>query len=347
MPGKGGIKKPRGNGGMLRYIEFRAPKRAVMARAGLPVPAADEALIETSQSGISAGTERMWFEGSASALRSGRRAYPYRPGYELVGRVAAAGAEFAAAPVGARVFAMKPHGSHAVLQRHDPWVVLPDPLGDDDALAIALTATALHAIHRSAMTVGDGAAVAGLGALGFIMVQVLAASFAGPVIALTASAEKAALALAHGAGTALTYAELPDARASLPPLQTVFDCSGAAANVARLLPLARPQGEIVLAGFYNEPVALDGETLFDRELTVKAVRSAGALADGGEYNRWDRRHNLALAAALVAAGKVTARHLVTHRFPAERFADAYRLIADRAKSRDAIQVCLTWGEVGT
>ncbi|HEX3936050.1 MAG TPA: zinc-binding dehydrogenase, partial [Xanthobacteraceae bacterium] len=243
---------------MLRYIEFLAPNRAVMARTGLPVPAPDEALIETVLSGISAGTERMWFDGSAGALRSGRRAYPYRPGYALVGRVAAAGAEFAEAPVGARVFAMKPHGSHTVLRRHDPWVALPEALDDDDALAIALTATALHAIHRSAMTVGDGAVVAGLGALGFIMVQVLAASFAGPVIALTGTAEKARLALEHGASAALTYADLPDARATLPPIQTVFECSGVAANVARLLPLARPQGEIVLAGFYNEPVALDG-----------------------------------------------------------------------------------------
>lgn len=332
---------------MQRYIEFLAPNRAVMARTGLPVPAPGEALIVTIQSGISAGTERMWFDGSAGALRSGRRAYPYRPGYELVGRVAAAGSGFTDVPVGARVFAMKPHGSHALLSRDDAWVALPEPLGDDDAVAIALTATALHAIHRSGMTVGDGAIVAGLGALGFILVQVLAASFAGPVIALTGTPEKTALARSHGATTALTYAELPAARGALPPVQTVFDCSGAATNIARLLPLARRQGEIVLAGFYNEPIALDGETIFDRELTIKGVRGAGATRGGTDDNRWDRRRNLALAGALVAAGKVRARRLVTHRFPADRFDDAYRLIADRSKSRDAIQVCLTWDEAGT
>jgi 3-hydroxyethyl bacteriochlorophyllide a dehydrogenase len=316
-----------------------------MARADLAAPAPTEALIETSLSGISAGTERMWFDGSAGALRSGRGAYPYRPGYELVGRIAAVGAEFAGAAVGARIFAMKPHGSHAMLNARDAWVALPEALGDEDAVAIALTATALHAIHRSSMTVGDGAIVAGLGALGFIMMQVLAASFAGPVIALTGTAAKAELALSHGASAALTYADLPACRASLPPIQTVFECSGAAANVTRLMPLARPQGEIVLAGFYNEPVALDGETLFERELTVKGVRAAGAREGNSDYNRWDRRHNLALAGALVAAGKVRTRALVTHRFPADRFDDAYRLIADGARARDAIQVCLAWGEM--
>ncbi|HEY5209637.1 MAG TPA: zinc-binding alcohol dehydrogenase [Stellaceae bacterium] len=301
-------------------------------------------LPNTDLSGISLGTERMWLDGSAAALRSGRRAYPYRPGYELVGRVAAVGPAFADAAVGSRVFAMKPHGSHALLQRRDSWVALPETLGDEDAVAVALTATALHAVHRSAMTVGDGAVVAGLGTLGFILLQVLAASFAGPVIALTGTAEKAALALRHGASAVLTYDDLPAMRASLPPIQTVFECSGAAANVARVASLARSQGEIVLAGFYNEPIALDGETLFDRELTLKGVRAAGAHVSGGDYNRWDRRRNLALATTLVAAGKVRAHALVTHRFPAARFADAYRLIADRAESRAAIQICLDWRE---
>jgi 2-desacetyl-2-hydroxyethyl bacteriochlorophyllide A dehydrogenase len=333
-----------GDGIMLRYIEFQAPNRAVMARAPLPIPAPDEALIETVQSGISLGTERMWLDGSAGALRSGRRGYPYRPGYELIGRVAAAGPEFTGAAVGGRVFAMKPHGSHALIKAGDLWLPLPNRLDDDDALAIALTATALHAVHRSTMTVGDGAVVAGLGTLGLIMLQVLAATMAGPVVALTGTARKAALAVMHGAAMALTYDELPDWRGSLPEIQTVFECSGVAANVARVLPLARAQGEIVLSGFYTEPIQLDGETLFAHELTVKGVRGAGGAAADDEYNRWNRRRNLALAGKLVAAGKVRTRHLVTHRFAAERFDEAYRLIADRERSRGAIRVCLSWRE---
>jgi 2-desacetyl-2-hydroxyethyl bacteriochlorophyllide A dehydrogenase len=328
----------------MRYIEFPAPNRAVMNHVVLPAPGPDEAIVESVQSAISLGTERMWLDGSAAALRSGRRGYPYRPGYALVGRVAAAGADFADAAVGARLFAMKPHGSHAVLRRDEPWVALPDHVSDDDAAAIALTATALHAVHRSAMMLGDGAVVAGLGALGFVLLQVLAASFAGPVVALTNSAEKAALARARGATLALTYAELSGAVAALPPIQSAFECSGIAANVARLQPLLRAQGEIVLAGFYNEPVALDGETLFARELTVKSVRAAGATGGDSEYNRWDRKRNLVLARDFVAAGKVGTRGLITHRFPAARFDDAYRLVAEPARRRDAIRVALDWRE---
>ena len=325
---------------MRRYIEFAAAHRATMAQAPIPEPGAGEGLVVTSLSGISVGTERMWLDGSAGALRSGRRGYPYRPGYELVGRIAGAG--FAGIPVGGRVFAMKPHGSHAVLGRDDSWLPLPDHVADEDAIAIALTATALHAVHRSSMTVGDAAMVAGLGALGLIMIQVLAASFAGPVIALTRNAAKGAIARAHGATRVVTYDTLGDA--ALPPAQCIFECSGVAANVPRLLPLARAQGELVLVGSYTAPIILDGETIFAKELTVKGVRASGAAAGDNEFNRWDRRRNLELAGALVAAGTVRMRGLVTHRFAAERFDEAYRLIADPARRADAIQICLLWRE---
>ncbi|MGH7074856.1 MAG: hypothetical protein ACREFD_11730, partial [Stellaceae bacterium] len=214
---------------MRAYIEFTRPYRAILTPAPVPRPRAGEAVVETILTGISAGTEGMWLDGSAGALASGRRGYPYRPGYALVGRVVAADPGWLGAAPGARIFAMKPHGSHATMTADDLWLPLPDHVADEDAVAIALTATALHAVHRSALTVGDGAAVAGLGALGLILIQVLAASFSGPVIALTGSAGKRRLALAHGASHALTYDELPGAE--LPAVPCVFDCTGIGANV--------------------------------------------------------------------------------------------------------------------
>jgi 2-desacetyl-2-hydroxyethyl bacteriochlorophyllide A dehydrogenase len=325
---------------VLEYIEIASPYRAALIRAPLSPPRAGEGLVETVLSGISAGTERMWLQGTAGALRSGRRGYPYRPGYALVGRVVEIGPGFDGPPPGARLFAMKPHGSHATLLAGDRWFELPDHVKDEDAVGIALTATALHAVHRSSMTVGDGAVVAGLGVLGLVLIEVLAASFAGPVIAVTASPAKRQIALDRGATRALLYDELADA--NLTPVQCVFDCTGVAANVAGLLELARPQGEIVLVGFYTEPITVDGEALFARELTIKSVRATGGVASGNEYDRWDRGANLALAGRLIASGKVRPRSLVTHRFAASRFEEAYQLISDPERRRAAIQVCLDW-----
>jgi len=317
---------------MLRYIEFPAPRRAVMARADLPRCGPGEALVETTSSGVSMGTERMWLEGSATALRSGRKSYPYRPGYALTGRIVAAGADFAAAPPGARIFAMKPHGSHAVVGADDLWLPLGDDTGDDDALAIALTATALHAVERAAPCGGDAVAVAGLGVLGLLLVQVLAATEAGPVVALTGSPDKRDVARGHGATLALSHDEA--ARRTLPPIRTWFECSGVAANLARLLTLARGGGEIMLAGFYTETLSLDFEPIFAHELSIRAVRGIG---DGAS-----RRRNLARAAALIASGAVRMPRVKAQRFDADDFAEAYRLVADRERSRAAPRVVLDW-----
>jgi len=316
---------------MWRYIEFEAPYRAVMARGDVPRPGPAEALVEAHRSGVSVGTERMWFDGTATALRSGRRSYPYCPGYALTGRIVAAGPAFTGAPVGTRVFAMKPHGSHAVLGAGDLWLPLGHGTGDDDALGIALTATALHAVERAECR-NDAVAVAGLGLLGLLLVQVLAATVSAPVVALTGSPDKRALARDHGAALALTYDE---ARAGgLPPIRTWFDCSGVASNVARLLTLAPPGGEIVLAGFYTDELTLDFEALFAKELTVKAVRSIG---DGAA-----REGNLARAGALIASGQVRMPLVPAQRFAAEDFAAAYGLVADRDRSRATMRVVLEW-----
>jgi 2-desacetyl-2-hydroxyethyl bacteriochlorophyllide A dehydrogenase len=215
---------------------------------------------------------------------------------------------------------------------------------EEDALAVSLAATAIHAIHRSGIAIGDGAAVAGLGVLGMIMLQVLAATIGGPIVALTRTPAKTELALASGATHAFMYDEFRMRQASLPPVQAVFECSGVSTNVSGLLTIPRPQGVIVLAGFYNDPIALDGEALFRRELTLFAVRSAGSHLDDNEYNRWDRRRNVAFASSLLAAGKIKARHLVTHRFPSDRHLDAYDLILDGRNQRmNPLQVCLYWG----
>ncbi|MGH6980015.1 MAG: zinc-binding dehydrogenase [Stellaceae bacterium] len=304
-----------------------------MARDAVPTPGPGEAVLEAVCSAVSVGTERMWLDGSATALRSGRRSYPYRPGYALVGRIAETGAGFGVSR-GARVFAMKPHGSHALLRHDDLWLPLSDDTGDDDALAIALTATALHAVARANLRPGDAAAVAGLGLLGLLLIQVLAATVAGPVVALTGSPAKLGAARAHGATLALRHDEPAGRLGELPPIRAWFECSGVAANVGRLMPLVRARGEIVLAGFYTETLALDGEAMFAGELTVKAVRSIG---DGAE-----RAANLRRAASLIASGQVRMPLVPAQRFAAEDFAAAYGLIADRDRSRATMRVVLEW-----
>lgn len=307
------------------------PADAVRARAGL--------------TGVSAGTERMWYEGSNPAIRSGRRGYPYFPGYEFVGAVEEVGTDVTDVAPGQRVFAMKPHASHAVLRPTDYWVSLPDHVADEDAIGIALTATALHAAHRAPLRVGDTGAVVGMGTVGFLCLQVLKAAGASTVVAVSRSARKRALALELGADLALApnHASLVGAaheRTGGRGADVVFECAGVGRAVQTAMELVRPQGHVVIAGFHTDPFPVSGELFFSKEATLHSVRGSGSTEPTGELNRWSRRENVRAAAELVASGKIRMAPLVTHRVQAPDLAAAYEIIGDA--EADFIQVIMDW-----
>ena len=70
-------------------VVLEEPKRVTLARLPLDEPAPDQVMVETLWSGVSAGTERLLFEGRMPAFPG--MGYPLVPGYESVGRVVDAG----------------------------------------------------------------------------------------------------------------------------------------------------------------------------------------------------------------------------------------------------------------
>lgn len=295
--------------------------------------------------GISAGTERMWFEGTNPALVSGRRGYPYFPGYEFVGEITEVGSAAEGARVGDRVFAMKPHASEVTLGPDDYWTRLPDALSSEDALGIALTATNLHALHRVRLQAGDVAVVVGLGTLGFLCCQVLRASGAGTVVAISRSERKRSLALELGADGAFApgdsdLVERVGALTGGRGADVAFECAGVSSAVDTALACVRSQGHVVVAGFHVEPFSVSGERFFSKEVTLHSVRASGSTQPTGEFVRWSRRENLAAAARLVAAGRVLTEPLITHRIPAPDLKQAYEVVTTTESGY--IQVVLDW-----
>lgn len=286
-------------------------------------------LLETIISGISAGTEGMWYNGSASALKSGRKNYPYFPGYELVGRVVAKGKAVTDYVLGDLVFAMKPHATHALLKPSDIYFKLSSDIILEDALAIALTGTALHAVHRSSITAGDPVAVIGLGTLGFILVQLLSRVLSCPIRVITRSESKRQLAY-----------KLAESLEANDLIFSAFDTTGMNAGIQVAAEVVQSQGEIIAVGFYNSPVALDGELLFTKELSLKGVRGTGSNIVSPEFNRWDKEKTMQFASQLVFSKKISITPIITHRFKAVDIHKAYDII--ETKSADYIQIVIDW-----
>ena len=101
----------------------------------------------------------------------------------------------------------------------------------------------------------------------------------------------------------------------------VVEAAGSEASLARCGELVAPGGTIVVLGVHFGPVQLDWMPLFHKEARV--IPSLGYCAHDGGREMED-------AAAMLADDPDIARTLITHRFPIEDAAEAFRVASDRA-----------------
>ena len=143
----------------------------------------NEAIIKTSTSLISAGTELS----RVFAIKEGF-SYPVRPGYSSIGTVLAKGKELEDLNIGDKVFY---DGPHASVNRHrrdnktqDPKIFkIPEDMDDHHASLICLGLVAMNGVNSTEIKLGDTLAVFGLGTIG-IMAALLYQELGARVIAV-------------------------------------------------------------------------------------------------------------------------------------------------------------------
>ncbi|MBO0731055.1 MAG: NAD(P)-dependent alcohol dehydrogenase [Acidimicrobiaceae bacterium] len=193
--------------------------------------------------------------------------------------------------------------------------LVPLPAGLDPVSAAPLTDAGLtpyHAIRRSEAKLGEGsnAVVIGVGGLGHLAVQLLAATVPARIIAVDARA--VALELARAAGAADCVEAGPDAATAIREATSgqgadvVLDFVGLDATMALAASVARPLGDVTIVG-------IGGGTLPVSFFSVPYEVSIQTTYWG---NRWELESLLALA----AQGKV--RPQVTT-YPLEQAVDVY------------------------
>lgn len=310
-------------------VVMERPEHLALRRLPLATPGEDDVVVEVEWSGISTGTERLLWSGRMPPFPG--MGYPLIPGYESVGRVVAAGAA-SGTRHGARVFVPGARWSGAVrglfggAARH---LVAPGrrvlPLADhlgEEAVLLALAATAWHAmqspahVNASAPNVtspapaSSGTAtcvppdlIVGHGVLGRLLARLTLATGAPPPVVWERNPTRAA-----GANGYEVIAPEDDRREGY---RAIFEASGDAAGLDRLIAKLAPGGEIVLAGFYAEPISFAFPPAFLREarLRVAAEWAAGDLATVRD---------------MVEAGRVSLAGLITHRAAAAAADAAYR-----------------------
>lgn len=301
-------------------VVMEAPERLVLSRLDLPAPGADELLVEIDWSGISTGTERLLWSGRMPHFPG--MGYPLVPGYEAVGRVVATGCA-ATMAVGTRVFVpgAKCYGAvRGLFGAASARLVVPEsrvvPLEADlgeQGVLIALAATAHHAIAGGALP----DLIVGHGVLGRLLARLTLLAGGDPVVW-----ERDAQRRRDAAG----YRVVDPAHDSRRDYGAIYDVSGDPTVLDGLIAHAAHGGEIVLAGFYAEPLQFAFPPAFIREVRLRVAAE------------W-REPDLVAVKKLLASGELSLAGLVTHREPAMRADAAYRTaFADPA----CLKMVLDW-----
>jgi 2-desacetyl-2-hydroxyethyl bacteriochlorophyllide A dehydrogenase len=199
---------------------------------------------------------------------------------------------------------------------------LPDEVSFASAVLVEPASCVLRGIERAALRPGETVGVIGIGTLGSLAVTLARLGSPGALVGYGIRVEELAAAERLGADATVHVGE-SDAVAETGRLvggglDVVIETAGAVAAVELATRLVRPGGRVVLLG-----IAGEGKTL---ELPADRIMFGDLQVIGScsyPTSSWSR------VVQLLRLGLVDFSPLVTHRFPAERFDEAFRVLEAR------------------
>lgn len=299
----------RGDGAVqTTAVILQGARKLGLEALGLVSPGLDDLVVEVAHSGISTGTEKLFWSGEMPPFPG--MGYPLVPGYEAAGTVVEAGVntgfrvgESVFVP-GANCFTGNVRGLFGGASRHlvtkAARVARIDAgMGAEGAL-LALAATARHALAGFNTALPD--LIVGHGTLGRLLARLtLAAGAPAPTVWETDPARRAGAA---------GYAVIDPATDLRRDYRAIYDASGAKGLLDQLVMRLAKGGEIVLAGFYTEPVAFAFPPAFMKEARIR-IAAEWAPED------------LTATRALIECGALSLAGLITHSRPATEAREAY------------------------
>lgn len=306
-----------------RAVYLRGPRDLDIAVLPLTAPGPHDLVVDISHSGISTGTEKLFWTGQMPPFPGS--GWPLVPGYESTGDVVEAGAETGFRP-GERVFvpgancfdgafALFGGAAERLVTRADRVVRLDSSLGAEGAL-LALAATAWHAMSGPGNRPPD--LIVGHGVLGRLLARLAVETGSEPPTVWEADPVRR-----DGARGYAVCAPEDDPRRDY---TAIYDASGNAAALDEMISRLARGGEIVLAGFYPDGVRFAFPPAFLREARLRV---------SAEWTPEDLRS----VRRLVEAGALRLDGLISHLRPAGEAQDAYRQAFD---APDCLKMMLTW-----
>ncbi|TCP59963.1 3-hydroxyethyl bacteriochlorophyllide a dehydrogenase [Rhodovulum bhavnagarense] len=307
-------------------VILRGPRDIGLGRLSLTEPGPRDLVVEITHSGISTGTEKLFYTGEMPPFPG--MGYPLVPGYEAAGEIVAAGPE-TNFKVGERVFVPGANcydgafglfgGSTRRLVTDASRVTTIDPgLGAEGAL-LALAATARHALAGVDKKMPE--LIVGHGVLGRLLARLTIAAGAPAPSVWEINPDRAT--------GAEGYEVIHPDNDSRHDYRTIYDASGNGALLNDLITRIAKGGEVVLAGFYTAPLSFAFPPAFMKEARLRIAAE------------WERE-DLIATRTLVESGALSLGGLITHSEPAEKAAEAYETAFNDPA---CLKMILNWGTV--
>jgi L-iditol 2-dehydrogenase len=323
-----------------------APRDMRLTDVVTPEPGPGEVLVRIRAVGVCGSDVHYYMDGHIGDTHA---PYPFVLGHECAGEVAALGPGVEGPPVGTRVAVDPaiPCGHCEVCLEGNPnccpdvrflstppvpgalseWyahpahlcIPLPEMLDFADGVMLEPLGVVVHALTLARIRPGDTVAVLGAGPIGLLALQLALSSAAGAVYLSEPIAARRALATELGA-TAVWDPGAGDPADWLAGqtqgrgVDVAIEAAWGGEAVGQAVRMARYAGRVVLVGIpRDDRVAFPANAARRKGLTILMSRRMKDV-----YPR---------AIALVERGIVDVRRLVTHRFPLERAAEGFELVA--------------------
>lgn len=326
----------------MKAIVNPGPGQLVWRELPLPEPGPGQVLIQTLACGICA-TDLEMIAGWE------RTPFPGIPGHEWVGRVHAAGpatdqsllqricvAENVLADGGEIGFEHPGGYAEYFLTEARHLQVLPDDFPIAAAALIEPLAVTVRGWRRLQLEDKTAALVLGDGAMGLFMTLLLKRGGVERITVVGGRPNRLKLAREFGAAACLNYHEFKDdfaagvGQAETPAFPNIIEASGSASAANAALTLVSRGGKVLILGDYRGAHA-------DFSWNQALHREVQIIGSCASAQAWPE----AVRTAASAAGRLT--RLISHEFPAPRFAEAFDLLRN---NKDVVKIVLRWDRQG-
>lgn len=328
-------------------LYFTAPGQLSIVEEELPPIKAKQVLVQTLLSGISPGSELLFFRGLQPRdipvdenipVLQDQSSYPLKYGYSLVGQVIDLGAGVDPNWLDQLVFAFHPHESHFTTNTDD-LMPLPPGISLEDAIFLPNMETAINFAQDGAPLIGEKVVIIGQGIVGLLTTSLLARFPLSCLITLDHYANRRRASLELGAHTSLKPEDFRGVKASLPEgADLTYELSGSPAALDQAIALTGFAGRVVVGSWYGEKEAhLNLGGYFHRS-RIRLLSSQVSSIAPALSARWTKTRRFEVAWEMLRVIKPA--RLISRRIPLQEAEAAYRQLDQQPEK--VIQTVFTY-----